>query len=106
MKVDSTYFGTLTNGFQVEKYTLENRRGIAVGLSSFGAAITQLAIPDRNGRIENIVLGYDTVDGYARDRHNLGGTIGRYANRIANGRFFLDGRRYDQPFEGSTFLAF
>lgn len=95
MKVDSTHFGTLANGFQVEKYTLENHRGITVWLSSFGAAITQLAMPDRNGRIENIVLGYDTVDGYARDRHNLGGIVGRYANRIANGRFYLDGRRYD-----------
>lgn len=75
MKVDSTYFGRLTNGFQVEKYTLENRKGITVGLSSFGATITQLAMPDRNGRIENIGLGNNTVDGYGRDRHNLGGII-------------------------------
>ena len=95
MKVDSTYFGTLVNGLRVDKHTLENRKGLTVGLSAFGAAIIQLAMPDRSGRIDNIVLGYDALEDYERDRYYLGGTIGRYANRIAKGRFFLDGRRCD-----------
>ena len=78
----------------VDIYTLTNIHGIEVRIMTYGAAIVSLKTPDRAGRMENIVLGFDTLDPYLAGVPYFGATVGRYANRIANGRFTLDGKAY------------
>lgn len=78
--------------------TLTNSNGIEVSITSYGAAIQQLWMPDRNGRRANVALGFATLDGYLTNRrHHFGATVGRYANRIARGCFELDGVSYELP---------
>ena len=78
----------------VEAYTLRNAHGLELRALTRGATITALTAPDRDGRLGNIVLGHDTLDGYLTDTAYLGAVVGRYANRIAGARFTLDGREY------------
>jgi aldose 1-epimerase len=78
----------------VETYTLESRGGVTVRLIEFGGAIVSIDAPDRDGRLADVVLGYDTLAGYEADRYYFGALVGRYANRIARGRFVLDGRSH------------
>ena len=94
MKITRAHFGTLPGGFEVSKYTLQNRNGLSLSVMPVGAAITELYMPDREGNFDNIVLGYDTLEDYVNDPHNFGGTIGRFANRIAYGKFMLNGKEY------------
>src|SRR5665213_307554 len=81
----------------VEIYTLTNAHGIEVRVMTYGAAIVSLKTPDRAGQLKNIVLGFDTLDPYLAGVPYFGATVGRYANRIANGRFTLDGKSYQLP---------
>jgi len=74
--------------------TLSNRRGMEVRLIEYGGIITSLKVPDRHGVLANVTLGYETPAEYERDAHCMGALIGRFANRIAKGRFTLDGREY------------
>jgi len=76
----------------VETFALRNADGVTVRFIAYGGSIVSLEVPDRDGRIADVVLGYDSLDGYIGDRHYMGPLIGRYANRIARGRFTLDGR--------------
>ena len=78
----------------VEIYTLTNVHGIEARVMTFGAAIVSLKTPDRAGHLANIVLGFDTLDPYLAGVPYFGANVGRYANRIANGRFTLDGKQY------------
>ena len=87
-------FGRTADGQAVELFTLTNAQGIEVQLTNYGGIITSLKTPDRSGRIDDIVLGYDSLNGYLRNRPYLGAIVGRYGNRIANGRFTLDGTTY------------
>ncbi|MDP9011691.1 MAG: galactose mutarotase [Pseudomonadota bacterium] len=75
----------------VEIYTLTNAHGIEVRIMTYGAAIVSLRTPDHDGRFKNIVLGFDSLETYLAGVPYYGATVGRYANRIANGRFTLDG---------------
>lgn len=75
-------------------FQLENGNGMEVELSSFGAVVSKLIVPDRDGKSENIVLGYESIDGYDTNDYYLGATAGRYANRIAKGKFEIDGTSY------------
>ena len=88
-------FGTLPDGRGVERWTLRNSSGVIVRFISYGGAITDILQPDRNGCVANIVLGYGDLAGYVGRpgvaRTYLGALIGRFANRIAGGRFRLDG---------------
>lgn len=95
MRIESGHFGVTPLGHPVTRFTLFNDHGIQVSLINLGATVQSLLAPDRNGKIDDIVLGYDTVEGYWRDIHYMGAVIGRYANRIAGGRFTLDGVTYD-----------
>lgn len=79
----------------MEIYTLTNVRGIEVRIMTYGAAIVSLKTPDRAGRFKNIVLGFDSLDPYLAGVPYFGASVGRYANRIANGRFALDGKSYE-----------
>jgi aldose 1-epimerase len=78
----------------VDIYTLTNVHGIEARITTFGAAIVSLRTPDRAGQLRNIVLGFDSLDPYLAGVPYFGATVGRYANRIAGGRFTLDGHSY------------
>ena len=75
----------------MDAFTLRNTNGMTVRFIAYGGSIVSIEVPDRDGRFADVTLGYDAEEGYATDRHYLGALIGRYANRIARGRFTLDG---------------
>lgn len=87
-------FGTLADGRAVEAVTLDNGRGAVAQIITLGASLHTLSVPDRAGKSANITLGYAALDGYLKKPQYFGATVGRYANRIANGRFELDGHAY------------
>jgi aldose 1-epimerase len=90
-------FGKTSDGRQVDLYTLTNQGGMQVAITNFGGIIVSVKVPDRNGRVDDVVLGYDDVDGYIKDKAFFGAAIGRYGNRIAGGKFTLDGTTYTLP---------
>ena len=87
-------FGTMPDGKAVESFTLTNANGIEVTAIPYGAIITSLKTPDRSGQRGDIVLGFDSLDGYLKEHPYFGAIVGRYGNRIAGGRFTLDGQTF------------
>ena len=87
-------FGKTADGEAVEAFTLKNTNGIEVTAITYGGIITSLKVPDRNGAIGDIVLGFDAIDGYLKGHPFFGAIIGRYGNRIAKGRFSIDKQTY------------
>jgi len=88
-------FGKMPGGREVHRYVLTNNRGMSVELTDYGASILAIHVPDRKGTIADVVLGYRRLGGYlAVTNPDMGATVGRFAGRIANGRFDLDGRTY------------
>jgi len=94
MGVIKESFGKNRFGGEVTKYTLENHNGMKVALLDLGAVIAEIWMPDRNGLMEDVVLGYDNVPAYEENKPAFGAIIGRYANRISNARFTLNGKEY------------
>ena len=92
--IERSTFGTLPDGAVVERFTLTNANGVTVVLSSLGAAIHSIRVPDREGRPADVVLGFETFDQWVAGRPFFGVIVGRYANRIAGGRFTLDNATY------------
>ena len=90
-------FGKTTGGEQIELYSLTNKKGMEVSITNFGATVVTLKVPDRSGKAADIVLGYDTLDGYENGTSYFGATVGRYGNRIAGGKFSIDGKTYTLP---------
>lgn len=90
--VAEAVFGQLVSGETVRLITLTNRSGATARVMTWGAALQSLAMPDRDGRMAEMVLGLDTLTDYVERSRNFGTTVGRYAGRIENGRFELDGR--------------
>jgi aldose 1-epimerase len=88
-----TLFGQ-SDGEPVERYTLTHANGLVARLMTYGACLTELHVPDRSGDFSDVVLGFDSLAPYLQDHPYFGVTIGRVANRIANGRFALDGNEY------------
>jgi len=86
-------FGTVDN-LNVFLYTLTNKNDIAVKITNYGGIITSIIVPDRDGRPGDIVLGYDSLNQYMTNNPYFGAIVGRYANRIAKGRFTLEGKTY------------
>ncbi|MFM8533652.1 MAG: aldose epimerase family protein [Acidimicrobiia bacterium] len=86
-------FGTVA-GTPIEQFTLTNRHGVELKAITYGGIITSLKTPDRAGTFGDIVLGFDSIDGYLGDHPFFGAIIGRYGNRIAKGRFTIDGTTY------------
>src|SRR5207247_3744933 len=78
-------------------YMLKNGTGMVVKITNQGAKIVQILVPDKSGQLGDVVLGYETVDQYVAGRASYGAIIGRYANRIAKGRFTLNGQEYQLP---------
>lgn len=87
-------FGVTPDGVPVEIYTLRNDNGMEVNLLTYGGIIQTIKVPDKNGQMGDVVLGYDTLDGYLTNSPYFGALIGRYGNRIAKGHFTLDGQEY------------
>jgi aldose 1-epimerase len=87
-------FGALENGQQVRAFTMTNSRGVEVRVLDYGGIIQSIRTPDRAGALADIVLGFDDVQGYVKSSPYFGALTGRYANRIAKGRFQLDGKAY------------
>ena len=87
-------FGRLVDGTAVDIYTLTNRSGIEARVMTYGATLVSLRLPDRNGAFADVNLGFDDLEGYLGTHPYFGVIVGRYANRIARGRFSLDGIEY------------
>jgi aldose 1-epimerase len=87
-------FGKMPDGREVELYTLTNASGMKARIMTYGAILVSLEVPDRNSKLGDITLGYDTLDGYIKESPYFGAIVGRYANRIARGRFTLNGVEY------------
>lgn len=87
-------FGTTTDGRQVEAITLTNGHGMRATILSYGAILQSLSAPDRNGKSEDVTLGYNDMQGYLIAPNYFGATVGRYANRIKGGTFAIDGKTY------------
>ena len=94
---ETNIYGTTSNGDTVRAYTLENSNGLQMEVISLGGIITSLKVPDREGNLEDIVLGFDSLSSYEADHPYFGALIGRFGNRIAKGKFTLDGTEYALP---------
>jgi aldose 1-epimerase len=87
-------FGKTPEGQAVDLYALTNKNGVEVSITNYGGAVVSVKVPDRKGKMADVVLGYDSLDGYVNDKSYFGALIGRYGNRIAHGEFTLDGVTY------------
>jgi aldose 1-epimerase len=87
-------FGRLPDDTPVDLFTLRNARGVVCKVMTYGALITELHVPDRTGQLGDVVLGFDQLEAYLKGHPYFGCVVGRYANRIAKGKFTLDGRTY------------
>jgi aldose 1-epimerase len=92
--VQKSSYGKMPDGTEVEQFTLSNGKGITMKVITYGAIITELQVPDRDGKAADIVLGFDSLDGYLKGHPYFGAAIGRVANRIAKGKFTLDSTTY------------
>jgi aldose 1-epimerase len=92
--ISETAFGTSSQGQPVSLYTLANKNGMTARISNYGGLVTSLTAPDRDGVIENVVLGYGSLAEYEADSAYIGALIGRYGNRVAAGRFELNGEQF------------
>lgn len=91
-------FGKLPDGTPIEKFVLTNSHGMQATVITYGGVLQALKVPDRKGHSEDVVLGFDDVQGYLDNPTVFfGATIGRFGNRIADGRFSLDGKSYQIP---------
>ncbi len=94
--VTSEPFGEV-DGQPVDRYTLTNDTGMSVSILTYGGIVQSMIVPDRQGRLDNVVLGFDNLADYVEKSPYFGAIVGRYANRIAGGRFELDGTTYQVP---------
>ncbi|WP_248806723.1 aldose epimerase family protein [Pseudomonas sp. MWU13-2100] len=90
-------FGKTLDGTAIEQYVLRNSHGLQATVITYGGVLQALKVPDKNGKVEDVVLGFDDVQGYQNGKAFFGATIGRYGNRLAKGAFELDGKRYQVP---------
>jgi aldose 1-epimerase len=90
----TTVFGKLQDGREVHQYTLSNGAGLTAEVINYGATIASLSVPDRNRKVDDVVLGYDTLEGYVNGTAYFGAIVGRYGNRVGRGQFQLDGKRH------------
>ena len=87
-------FGKTADGHAISLFTLTNKHGYSVQLTDYGAILVSVNVPDRNGKVENVNLGYTSLEGYLTRHPYFGATVGRFCNRIAGGQFELDGQTY------------
>lgn len=94
MKIEATPFGTTPDGEEITLYSCTNAHGLLVSLINYGAIVVKVETPDRDGKLANINLGFATLEGYLPRHPYFGSTVGRFCNRIAKGKFTLDGQEY------------
>lgn len=94
-EADKATFGNMPDGTRVTQYTLTNDSGMVVKLIDYGAIVTELWAPDRDGKMDDIVLGYDNLEDYIAVTPYFGAIVGRYGNRIAFGQFSIDGESFE-----------
>jgi len=94
MEILRQAFGILPSGQSVDLFVLTNTNGMSAQIMNYGATLVSLSVPDRNGNVADITLGCDSIQGYMTASPYFGSTVGRYANRIAKGKFTLDGVEY------------
>ena len=92
--IEKMAFGNTKDGIPVDLYVLTNARGMKAKIMTYGTIVTELYAPDRNGKFDDVVLGFDNLDDYLKGHPFFGAIAGRVANRIAKGRFMLDGNEY------------
>ena len=92
--IDKAEFGKTPEGESVQIFTLVNRNGLKAKITNYGGIVTELHVPDRQGQLGDIVLGFDTLEDYLKGHPFFGAATGRYANRIGNARFTLNGVEY------------
>ena len=92
--IEKSLFGTTVEGIDVNKYKLSNRKGMEISIINYGGIITSWTAKDKNGVYEDIVLGYNELSEYEKETPYFGAIIGRYGNRIAKGKFSIDGKEY------------
>lgn len=94
MRIDRRPFDKTPDGKEVDIFALSNPNGTTVEITNFGGTIVTLSVPDRNGKLDDVTLGYDTLDGYLKKGGYFGALIGRHANRIEDSRFEINGIEY------------
>lgn len=92
--IDKAAYGQLPDGQTADLYTLHNESGMTVSITNYGGIVVSLTTPDRNGKFEDVTLGMDSLAGYVKGTPYFGALVGRYGNRIAKGKFTLDGKPY------------
>ncbi len=93
--IEQQSFGKAPDGSSVDLYVLTNHRGMQASITNFGGILVSLKVPDRDHKFDDVVLGYDNLEGYIGDKTFQGAIIGRYGNRIAQGKFELNGKTYN-----------
>ncbi|ULC58031.1 galactose mutarotase [Flaviramulus sp. BrNp1-15] len=92
--IEKSEFGKTEDGTAIEQYTLINANGVEMNVITYGGRITSLKVPNKEGKLENVVLGFDNIEDYQKDNPFFGALIGRFGNRIAKGKFTLEGVEY------------
>ena len=92
--MEKKVFGTTADGKTADLYTLKNKNGMQVSITNFGATVVSIMAPDKAGKMADVALGYDDLAGYELNKNYLGVLVGRYGNRIAHGKFSIDGTEY------------
>lgn len=95
--IEKATYGTMPDGKTADVYTLRNASGMIARITNYGGIITELQAPDKNGKFEDVTLGLDSLSSYVKDSPFFGALVGRYGNRIAKGKFTLDGKTYSLP---------
>jgi aldose 1-epimerase len=97
--IDKTPFGKTTDGQEVYLYTLKNASGMVVKITNYGGTVQSISVPDRNKKFDDVVLGFENVEGYQQPKNTsyFGALIGRYGNRLAKGQFVLQGAKFQVP---------
>lgn len=94
-RIEKEVFGTTKNNEEVMALTITNKNGIKVVFLNYGAVIANIFVPDKNGKLDDVVLGCDSLKGYEENMSSLGAFVGRCANRISGGRFTINGKEYE-----------
>ncbi|MGV3483928.1 MAG: aldose epimerase family protein, partial [Planctomycetaceae bacterium] len=94
MNIQTASFGKTKDGQEVQRFTITNRHGHSISLTNFGATLLDVNVPDREGKLANVNLCFETLDPYLQRHPYFGSTVGRFCNRIAKGQFTIDGKAY------------
>lgn len=94
LMIEKDFFGKTKDGISVDRYTLSNASGMKVQIITYGGIITTIQVPDKEGKTQDVALGFETLNDYENSSPYFGALIGRFGNRIANGKFSLEGKEY------------